>query len=108
MPARHRQRLNAIDYLIDAATPSCFNIRKALLIKRHWFNGGCFMRGGKYYFSVAKADASPKFNRKSSNSQSKKTNGVERKKIRRPNNFKSDDWYEKAALKVTISANDQR
>src|ERR1019366_5480211 len=39
MPARHRQRLNAIDYPIDAATPSCFNIRKALLTKRRWFNG---------------------------------------------------------------------
>src|ERR1700687_5915969 len=29
-------------YPIDAATPSCFNIRKALLTKRRWFNGGCF------------------------------------------------------------------
>jgi hypothetical protein len=66
------------------------------------------MRGGKYYFSVAKAEASPKFDRKSPISQSKKTNGVERKKIRRPNNFKTDDWYEKAALSMTISANDQR
>ena len=59
------------------------------------------MRGSKYYFSVAKADA-PKFDRKSPNSQSKKTNGVERKKIRRPKIFKSDGWYEKAALSVTI------
>jgi hypothetical protein len=66
------------------------------------------MRGGKYYFSVAKAEASPKFDRKSPISQSKKTNGVERKKIRRPNNFKTDDWYEKAALSMTISANGQR
>jgi hypothetical protein len=66
------------------------------------------MRGGKYYFSVAKADASPKFDRKSPNSQSKKTNGVERKKIRRPNNFKTNDWYEKAALSMAISANHQR
>ena len=60
------------------------------------------MRGGKYYFSVAKAAASPKFDRKSPNSQSKKTNDVERKKIRRPKIFKSDGWYEKAALSVTI------
>ena len=66
------------------------------------------MRGGKYYFSGAKADASPKFDRKSPNSQSKKTNGVERKKIRRPNNFKTNDWYQKAALSMAISANDQR
>src|SRR5664280_38286 len=40
MPARHRQRLNVIDYPIDDAAPSCFYIRKALLTKRHWFNGG--------------------------------------------------------------------
>ena len=60
------------------------------------------MPGGKYYFSVAKADASPKFDRKPPNSQSKKTNGVERKKIRRPNNFKTNDWYEKAALSTAI------
>jgi hypothetical protein len=66
------------------------------------------MRGGKYYFSVVKADASPKFDRKSPNSQSKKTNGVERKKIRRPSNFKTNDWYERAALSMAISANNQR
>ena len=41
-------------------------------------------------------------NRKSPNSQSKKTNDVERKKIRRPKIFKSDGWYEKAVLSVTI------
>jgi len=102
MPARHRQRLNAIVYPIDAAIPSCFNIRKALLTKRHWFNGGCFMRGGKYHFSVAKANASPKFDRKSPNSQSKKVSGVERKNVRRPYIFKSDNWYETAVLSVTI------
>ena len=66
------------------------------------------MRGGKYYFPVAKADASPKFDRKSPNSQSKKTNGVERKNVRRQNIFKSDDWYESAALSMAISANHQR
>ena len=60
------------------------------------------MRGGKYYFSAAKHDPSPTVNHKSPNSQSKKSNGVERKKIRRPNNFKSDDWYEKAALSTAI------
>jgi len=108
MPARHGQRLNAIEYPIDAATPSCFNICKALLTKRRWFNGGCFMRGGKYYFSVAKADASPIFDRKSPNSQSRKASGVERKNSRRPDNFKSDDWYEKAALSMAISVNHQR
>ena len=60
------------------------------------------MRGGKYYFSVAKADVSPKFDRKSSNPQSKKTNGVERKKLRRLYNFKADDWYRKTALSMAI------
>ena len=60
------------------------------------------MGGGKYYFSAAKADASSKFDRQLSNSESKKANGVERKKIRQPNNFKSDVWYEKAVLSVTI------
>ena len=49
-----------------------------------------------------------KSERKSPNSKSKKTNGVERKKIRRPNNFKTNDWYEKAALSMAISANHQR
>ena len=66
------------------------------------------MRSGKYYFSVAKADASPKFDRKPPNSQFKKTNGVERKNIRRQHIFKSDDWYQRAALSMAISANDQR
>jgi hypothetical protein len=66
------------------------------------------MRGSKYYFSVAKADASPKFYRKSPNSQSKKKNRVERKNVRRQHIFKSDNWYEKAALSTAISANDQR
>ena len=60
------------------------------------------MRGGQYYFSVVKADASSKFDRQMPNSQSKKTNGVERKKIKRPNNFKTDGWYEKTALSMAI------
>jgi hypothetical protein len=66
------------------------------------------MRGGKYYFSAVTREGSSKSERKSPNSQSKKTNGVERKKIRRPNNFKTNDWYEKAALSMAISSNDQR
>ena len=66
------------------------------------------MRGGKYYFSAVAREGSSKSERKSPNSKSKKTNGVERKKIRRPNNFKTNDWYEKAALSMAISSNDQR
>jgi hypothetical protein len=66
------------------------------------------VRGGKYYFSVANHDPSSKVNRKSPNSQSKKTNGVERKNVRRQHIIKSDDWYEKAAISMTISANHQR
>jgi hypothetical protein len=62
------------------------------------------VRGGKRYFAVVKADASPKFERKSPSSRSKKTNGVERKTARRQKSFKSDDWYERAALSMTISA----
>ena len=62
------------------------------------------MRGGKRYFAVVKAEASPKFDRKSPSSRSKKTNGVERKTARRHKVFKSDDWYEKAALSFAISA----
>jgi hypothetical protein len=43
--------------LIDAATPNCFNTRKARLLKCLWFEReGSFVRGGKYYFSVAKYD----------------------------------------------------
>ena len=66
------------------------------------------MRGGKYYFSAVTREGSSKSERKLPNSKSKKTNGVERKKIRRPNNFKTNDWYEKAALSMAIRANDQR
>jgi hypothetical protein len=88
---------------IDATTPNCFDALKALLKKRRWFNGRCFMRGGKYYFSVAKHDPSSTVNRKSPNSKSKKTKSVDRKKIRRPNNFKTDDWYGKTALSMAIS-----
>jgi hypothetical protein len=61
------------------------------------------MRGGKYYFSVAKAHPSPKSDHKSLGSQSKKANDVERKKIKRSRNFKTDDWYEKTALSMAIS-----
>jgi hypothetical protein len=60
------------------------------------------VRGGKWFFPVVKIGASPKFDRKSRNSQSKKTNGVERKTARRHKVFKSDDWYEKAALSMAI------
>jgi hypothetical protein len=45
------------------------------------------VRGGKYYFSAAKHDPSPMVNRKSTNSQSKKTNDVERKKIKTTEDF---------------------
>ena len=62
------------------------------------------MRGGKRYFAVVKVDAPPKFDRKSPSSRSKKTNGDERKSVRRPKVLKSDDWYEKAARSMTISA----
>jgi hypothetical protein len=91
-----------LDWL-DASSPNCFDTRKARLIKRRWVNvGGCFVRGGKRYFAVVKADASPKFERKSPSSRSKKTNGAERKTVRRQMIFKSDDWYEKAALSMAI------
>ena len=60
------------------------------------------MRGDKRYFSVAKIDASPKFNRKSPSSRSKETNGVERKTVRRLKISKLDDWYEKAALSMAV------
>jgi hypothetical protein len=60
------------------------------------------VRGGKRYFAVLKLDASPKFDRKSPSSRSKKTNGVERKTVRRQMIFKSDDWYDKAALSMAI------
>jgi hypothetical protein len=76
---------------------------KALATMRRWFNGGCFMRGGKYYFSVSKAGPSPKSDHKSPNSQSKKSDSGERKKLRRQNNFKTDDWYKKATLAMAIA-----
>ena len=105
--ARHgrfsRSRRRVRDGAIDASTANCFDTPKARLIKRLW-SGGYFVRGGKRYFAVVKVDASPKLDRKSPSSRSKKTNGVERKPVRRPKVFKSDDWYEKAARSMTISA----
>jgi hypothetical protein len=62
------------------------------------------VRGGKRYFAVVKVGASPKFDRKSPNSQFEKTNGVERKTESRSKISKLDDWYEKAALSMAISA----
>ena len=61
------------------------------------------MRGGKYYFSVERDEASPEFDRKSPTSTSRKTKGVKRKIARRQTKFKSDDWYKKAVLSMKIS-----
>jgi hypothetical protein len=47
-------------------------------------------------------DASLKFDRKSPNSRSKKTDTARRKTVRRPKIFKSDDWYEQAARSMAI------
>ena len=62
------------------------------------------MRGGKYFFSVAKHDPLSTVNRKSPNSQPKKISDVDRTSIKRPNKFKTDSWYEAAALSMAISA----
>ena len=62
------------------------------------------MRGGKRYFAVVKVDAPPKFDRKSPSSRSKKTKAVRRDILRRKIIFKSDNWYEQAALSIKISA----
>jgi hypothetical protein len=60
------------------------------------------VRADKRHFSVVKSDVSPNPDRRSPNSQSEKTNGVERRSVRRPNKFKSDSWYGTAALSITI------
>jgi hypothetical protein len=74
-------------------------------MKRRWVSvGECFVREGIRYVADVKRDASPKFDRKSPSSRSKKTNGVKRKTVRRRMIFKSDDWYDKAALSFAISA----
>lgn len=62
------------------------------------------MRGGKYYFSAVKRDEPPKLDRKSPNRRSEKTNGIKRKTVKRPPIFKSDNWYEQAALSIMIGA----
>ena len=62
------------------------------------------MRGGKYYFSGVNRDAPLKFDFKSPNSRSKKTSAARRKTVKRQPVFKSDNWYEKAALSIKISA----
>ena len=60
------------------------------------------MNGGNSDFAAVRDDASQKFDRKSPNHRSEKTNGVERKTARRQKIFKSDDWYERAALSMAI------
>jgi hypothetical protein len=88
---------------IDHATPKCFDTCKAPNKKAPCVEiGESAMRGGKYYFSVAKNDTSSESNRKSPNSKHEKANSVEREKVRRHYIFKSDDWYEKAAPSMTI------
>jgi hypothetical protein len=66
--------------------------------------GGCFVLEDRQQFSVVKDDASPKFDRKSPNSRSKKTSAARRKTVKRQPVFKSDNWYEKAALSMAIRA----
>jgi len=62
------------------------------------------VREGKRYVAVTKRDEPLKFNRKTPKSKptSKKTNGVEYKAARRLKVFKSDGWYEKAALSMSV------
>jgi hypothetical protein len=60
------------------------------------------MPGGKYHFSAMTRDGSSKSERKSPNSRTKKTNGAERKNVRRQHISKSDNRYETAVLSVTI------
>ena len=63
---------------------------------------GCFVLEDKQQCSVVKDGASSKCDCKSPNHRSEKTNGVERKTARRQKIFKSDDWYERAALSMAI------
>jgi hypothetical protein len=77
---------------------------KALLTMRRWFCGGCFMRGGKYYFSVSKHDLPSRGDDKPPVSKSDKTSRIERKIVKRPKTFKTDDWYKEATLSLAISA----
>jgi len=79
-------------------------MRKAPPLERCWLNGGCFVRGDKQYFSVVKLEPSSKFDRKSPKSQSQKTSAARRKTVGRPKSFKSDNWYENAALSMAIGA----
>jgi hypothetical protein len=88
---------------IDDSTPCCFDAsRRDQESAGGW--GGCFVRSGKRHVAVTKVDASLKFDRKSPSSRSRKTTGVERKTVRRSKISKLDDWYEKAALSLAISA----
>lgn len=78
-------------------------------MKEHHFetcllNEGGLVDGGNSDFAVVRDDASPKCDRKSHNAQSEKISGVERKIVKRPKIFKSDDWYAKAELSMAISA----
>lgn len=62
------------------------------------------MRGGKYYFSGVKRDVVSKFDRKSHDTRPKNASNARRKTTKRQTAFKSDNWYEKAALSMAISA----
>jgi hypothetical protein len=59
---------------------------------------------GKWFVPVVKRDVSQEPERKAHNTQSKKTSTAKRKTVRRQSAFKSDNWYEKAALSMAISA----
>ena len=60
------------------------------------------MDGDKNELAV-RDDALPKFDNNVLRFKSKIENDVKRKRVRRPKNLKSDDWYEYAALSLAIS-----
>lgn len=65
--------------------------------------GGSLVDGSKSGFAIVGDDASALYDRKLSNSEPEKTNGLKRKIIKRSKVLKSHGWYEKAALSIQIS-----
>ena len=61
------------------------------------------MDGDKNELAV-RDDALPRFDNNVLSFKPKIKNDVKRKRLRRPKNLKSDDWYEYAALSMSISA----
>jgi hypothetical protein len=61
------------------------------------------VNGSKNDFAVVRDDVSMKLDRNIPNSKSERGNDAERKRATKSKKFKSEGWYERAALSMKIS-----